>query len=89
MTSNHTRETRSMRASPRCGARTRKGTECEAPAIRGKARCRMHGGRGSGAPEGNQNALKSGLYTAEALELRRYVNETLRRGRKVLRDVTE
>jgi hypothetical protein len=49
----------------------------------------MHGGRGSGAPEGNQNALKSGLYTAEALELRRYVNETLRRGRKVLRDVTE
>jgi hypothetical protein len=33
----------------------------------------MHGGAvGSGAPRGNQNALKSGLHTAEALaELRR------------------
>jgi hypothetical protein len=33
----------------------------------------MHGGAvGSGAPRGNQNALKSGLHTAEArAELRR------------------
>jgi hypothetical protein len=33
----------------------------------------MHGGAvGSGAPHGNQNALKSGLHTAEArAELRR------------------
>jgi hypothetical protein len=33
----------------------------------------MHGGAvGSGAPRGNKNALKSGLYTAEALaELQR------------------
>jgi hypothetical protein len=49
----------------------------------------MHGGKGSGAPEGNQNALKSGLYTAEGREFRRYVNQTLRAGRKVLREITD
>ena len=29
-------------------------------------RCRMHGGKSSGAPKGNQNALKHGNYTAAA-----------------------
>jgi hypothetical protein len=35
---------------PRCGARTRKadGGPCQAPAIRGKRRCRMHGGLSTG-----------------------------------------
>ena len=33
---------------PRCGARTRSGCPCRAPAIRGKLRCRMHGGRSTG-----------------------------------------
>jgi hypothetical protein len=39
---------------PRCGARTRAGCPCQAPAIRGRARCRMHGGRSTGprTPEG-------------------------------------
>ena len=32
----------------RCGARTRAGCPCRAPAIRGKQRCRMHGGRSTG-----------------------------------------
>ena len=32
----------------RCGARTRAGCPCRAPAIRGKLRCRMHGGRSTG-----------------------------------------
>ena len=32
--------------------------------VRWKRRCRMHGGAPvSGAPRGNKNALKSGLYT--------------------------
>ena len=69
----HPRNTGPMRSSPRCGARTRGGGDCRAPAVSGRARCRMHGGAaGSGAPRGNRNALKSGLHTAEALtELRR------------------
>ena len=39
---------------PRCGARTRGGCPCRAPAIHGKLRCRMHGGRSTGprTPEG-------------------------------------
>ena len=55
-------------SAPRCGARTKgnDGKPCRCPAIRGKARCRVHGGaRGSGAPELNQNALKHGRTTAE------------------------
>jgi uncharacterized protein YjcR len=32
----------------------------------------MHGA-GGGAPKGNQNALKHGLYTAEVMETRRMV----------------
>lgn len=50
---------------PRCLARTRRGTECMSPAMRGKARCRLHGGKATGAPKGNRNAWKHGLRSAE------------------------
>ncbi|HYS87985.1 MAG TPA: HGGxSTG domain-containing protein, partial [Bradyrhizobium sp.] len=33
-----------MLASPRCGAKIRSGGSCRSPAVRGKRRCRMHGG---------------------------------------------
>jgi hypothetical protein len=56
-----------MQQAKRCGARTRAGGTCEAPAVRGAARCRMHGGKGSGAPKGNRNALRQGLYTKQVL----------------------
>jgi uncharacterized protein YjcR len=36
----------------------------------------MHGGAtGSGAPAGNRNALKHGLYSCEMLEFHRMVRE--------------
>ncbi|KTD33245.1 hypothetical protein Lnau_2893 [Legionella nautarum] len=44
----------------RCGARTKgnHGQPCRCPAIKGKARCRVHGGaKGSGAPRYNLNAF--------------------------------
>jgi uncharacterized protein YjcR len=45
----------------------------------------MHGGApGSGAPRGNQNALKHGMYTREALEERRLVQDSLRQSRMLL-----
>ncbi len=77
---NHPRNTGPMRASRRCGARTRKGKPCQAPAVSGRVRCRKHGGaKGSGAPIGNTNALKHGMYTKAALEehkaLRRMIRE--------------
>ncbi|UWR35753.1 hypothetical protein K3759_18885 (plasmid) [Sulfitobacter sp. W027] len=81
----HPRNTASMRQSLRCGAKTRNGTPCLAPAVSGKKRCRMHGGApGSGAPQGNQNALKHGLYTQEALALRKHVRDLLRHGKDLI-----
>jgi hypothetical protein len=72
--------------SPRCGALTRSGTPCRSPAVHGKRRCRMHGGSaGSGAPLGNQNAIKSGRYTAQTIARRKETNallHTLRDGLK-------
>ena len=55
-------------AAPRCLATTRKGTACQSPAVKGRKRCRMHGGTNPGAPKGNQNARKHGGYSAKTLE---------------------
>jgi len=50
-----------------CGAKT-PGGPCQAVPEEGRTRCRLHGGaKGSGAPKGNQNALKHGLTTKEQL----------------------
>ena len=68
-----------MLTSPRCGAKTRSGRPCQAPAVKDKKRCRMHGGaKGSGAPIGNKNALKHGMYTREAMAERRAVRDMIR-----------
>ena len=84
----HCRNTNAMRCALRCGAKTRKGTACQAPAVAGKARCRMHGGaRGSGAPRGNQNAFKNGLYTAEAREMRQHIRLLTQRSKEIIDDI--
>lgn len=80
----HVRNIGPMKAAARCGAKTRRGTSCAAPAIVGKARCRMHGGKGSGAPKGNQHALKHGHYTPEEKELRQEMADLLRESRKLI-----
>ena len=60
----------------RCGARTRSGRPCAAFPVKGKRRCRMHGGApGSGAPRGNRNAVTHGRTTAAEITRRK----TLRR----------
>ena len=60
--------------SPRCQAKTRRGTACQAPAVTHKKVCRMHGGaKGSGAPIGSQNALKHGFNTKEAKQLKKAI----------------
>jgi hypothetical protein len=87
--SEHGANTGPMLTSPRCRAKTRSGTSCQAPAVKGKTRCRMHGGSaGSGAPKGNSNALKHGLATREAIEQTRAVNGILRRSRKMLNEIS-
>ena len=56
---------------PRCGAKNRAGTECQAPAMRGKRRCRLHGGKSTGAKtEAGIEAIRQantrhGRYTLE------------------------
>lgn len=85
MSGTYPRNTEPMRASSRCGDRTRNGAPCQTPGVTGKARCRMHGGAaGSGAPKGNRKALKHGQYTAEARAFQAHVREVLRRGREGL-----
>lgn len=77
-----------MLASPRCGAGTRTGDACRSPAVRGKKRCRMHGGAaGSGAPRENQNACKHGLFTGDAIAERRRIQALLGDARKLLEEM--
>lgn len=85
MSSDHTRNTDAMQESARCGARSRSGDACRAPAMRGKTRCRMHGGaRRSGAPSGNRNARKHGLFTQDGIAERRAIRALLGETRKLL-----
>lgn len=71
-------------AAPRCGAKTRQGTACRAPAVRGKRRCRMHGGNSPGAPRGNGYGLKHGGYTATAQAQRFSARKNLRELRRLM-----
>jgi len=74
------RRVSSMNAAPRCLARTRRGSSCQCPAMRGKNRCRIHGAaRGSGAPRGTTNgSYKHGAWTKEAVALRRQATRLLK-----------
>jgi hypothetical protein len=69
----------------RCHARTRRGTSCQAPAIRGRRRCRLHGGLSTGAPCGTGNGMfQHGLRTVEAIEQRRATAALIREYRRNL-----
>ena len=77
-----------MLASPRCGAKTRTSGACRSPAVRGRKRCRMHGGApGSGAPRANQNARKHGLFTRDAIAERRQIQALLGETRRMLEEM--
>jgi hypothetical protein len=68
-----TNEPLALREATRCGARTRHGKRCQSPIVKGKRRCRMHGGaKGSGAPKGERNgSYRHGFYTSKAIAERR------------------
>ena len=63
----------------RCLAKTRSGGQCQCPAMKGKARCRIHGGLSTGprTKDGKEKArqavLKHGHYTKEAIENRQRI----------------
>jgi uncharacterized protein YjcR len=75
-----------MHVSPRCGARTRRGTPCQSPAMP-NGRCRMHGGKSPGAPRGNRNALKHGRYSAETISMRAEIAKLLRLMKATAKDI--
>jgi uncharacterized protein YjcR len=48
----------------------------------------MHGGAtGSGAPVGNQNALKHGLYTGTAIQERKALRQLMRDARALIEEI--
>lgn len=73
---------------PRCGAKTRKSTPCQAPAVKGRKRCRMHGGASPGAPKGARHGrYNSGLYTNEMKEERQNFRELIKEMKNTLGEV--
>ena len=75
-----------MSKARRCGARTRAGHPCRQAAVRGRARCRMHGGaKGSGGPRGDRNGkFKHGLWTRENVATRGTMQARIREIRALL-----
>ena len=77
----------------RCGARTRRGTACLKPALKGKTRCQLHGGKATGARTiaGLQRLsdaqLRHGKYTKDKLAAQRHVAEVGRRVRGQLKRI--
>ena len=73
----------------RCGAKTRRGTPCQCPAMK-NGRCRIHGGLSTGAKttEGIERIRKAvtkhGRFTALAITERRQVRELMRQFREFL-----
>lgn len=69
----------------RCGAKTRKGAPCRSPAVKGRRRCRMHGGTSPGAPKGKRNGrYRSGIYTQELREARAQVRALVKLAKATL-----
>ena len=79
----------------RCGAETRRGTECQRPAHKHNKRCSFHGGRSTGAKtaEGllriSEANLKHGRYTKAKLERQRRAAEVGRRCRAKLKIIEQ
>jgi hypothetical protein len=78
-----------MNRSPRCGAHARTtGKPCMAPCLRGRRRCRLHGGWSPGAPRGAQHPnYRTGKYTRDAAEVSQFFRE-LRRDADVVTATT-
>jgi uncharacterized protein YjcR len=72
-----------MHLSPRCGAKTRLGEPCKNGAMP-NGRCRMHGGKGTGAPKGNRNAWKHGLYDARMMDGKQLFAEQLAESKRLI-----
>ena len=62
----------------RCGAKTRRGTACLKPALSGKNRCQLHGGKSTGVKGERNGNYRHGRYTKESIANRRAANVRVR-----------
>lgn len=63
-----------------CGAKTRSGSPCQSKAM-ANGRCRMHGGKSTGAPKGNKNNLKAGgIYSQFLTDEERVISAEMELG---------
>ena len=89
-TSRTEKKTYAFDNAPRCGAKTKgnNGQPCQCPAIKGKTRCRVHGGaKGSGAKLGNMNALKHGETTSDAKAFRLKIRKFIQRSKALIKNL--
>jgi hypothetical protein len=76
---------------PRCGARTRNGAKCKAPAM-ANGRCRMHGGKSTGprTSEGLERMQRAntrhGNYSQESRQLMRAVRMLAAEARRMVEE---
>jgi hypothetical protein len=86
-------EPKQLAGAPRCGARARNrgGAPCRAPCVRGKSRCRLHGGaRGSGGQLGPKNGMwRGGKFSREGRALRNDLREMRRLGEAMVAKVAD
>jgi ADP-ribosylglycohydrolase len=71
-----------MLLAPRCGGRTRRGTPCGNPAVTGKRRCRIHGGKGS---KGRSYRREFSDYSKANLERDKQITAEIKNLGKVIR----
>ena len=78
------------RSATRCGARRKSdGHPCQGPAIRGRSKCRLHGGKGGG-PKGERNGrYRTGKFSQEAVDERRRAKAKLQELRALLAAIKE
>ena len=79
----------------RCGAKTRRGTDCQRPAYKRNGRCGLHGGQSTGArtTEGlkriSEANLRHGRYTRDKLLRKRRTAEVGRECRAQLKIIEQ
>ena len=79
---------------PRCGAKTRTGTPCKAPAM-ANGRCRLHGGKSTGprTPEGLAKSKranwKHGFYSEESIRQRAFFRFLLNESRELVERIAD
>ena len=73
-----------LNCAPRCSAKAKgTGIRCKAPAVKGRAVCRMHGA-GGGAPRGPGNGMwQHGGRSNEVADIRRLGAELAREARAI------